>query len=77
MRHSGLQREVLKLYRHCLRAASRKPPETRSNFEYVARRDFLKYLDHDRKDFATIELLLRTGWRKLEAYSMDSVKDIH
>lgn len=77
MRLSGLQREVLKLYRHCLREARKKPEGSRENFRAVARREFRKHRDVDRKDFAAVELLLRMGWRKLELYSADSVKDIH
>ena len=36
-RLSGLQREVLSLYRRCLRAARNKPVDTRPNFEAFAR----------------------------------------
>lgn len=75
-RLSGLQREVLKLYRLCLRASNAKPqPE---HFKSVVRRDFRKYQHEiDKKDFATVEFLLRTGHRKLEQYSEQGVKDIH
>ena len=77
MRLSGLQKDVLKLYRHCLRAARKKPEHARENFRAVAKREFRKYDDLDRKDFAAVELLLRMGWRKLEVYSSGSVRDIH
>ncbi|EHY52007.1 hypothetical protein HRR83_003428 [Exophiala dermatitidis] len=77
MRLSGLQREVLKLYRQCLRAARKKPEATRENFRNVARREFRKHQMIDRKDFAAVETLLRMGTRKLELYSSDGVKDIH
>ncbi|EXJ96054.1 hypothetical protein A1O1_01180 [Capronia coronata CBS 617.96] len=77
MRRSGLQREVLKLYRQCLRAAGKKPEATRDNFRMVARREFRKNQMVDKKDFAAVETLLRMGSRKLELYSSEGVKDIH
>ncbi|KIW17634.1 hypothetical protein PV08_04829 [Exophiala spinifera] len=93
MRYSGLQREVMKLYRQCLRAAGKKP-EVRANsvafshrliglksskthFRDAARREFRKHQKVDKKDFAAIEALLRMGSRKLELYSSPGVKDIH
>lgn len=36
-RYSGLQRDVLSLYRQCLRVARKKPTETRKHFEQFAR----------------------------------------
>ncbi|EXJ79259.1 hypothetical protein A1O3_08760 [Capronia epimyces CBS 606.96] len=77
MRRSGLQREVLKLYRQCLRAAGKKPEATRENFRTVTRREFRKNQAVDKKDFAAVEALLRMGSRKLELYSSEGVKDIH
>jgi len=77
MRHSGLQREVLKLYRHCLRAAGQKPEASRQNFRNAARREFRKNQTIDKKDFAAVEALLRMGTRKLELYSSPGVRDIH
>ncbi|KIX06914.1 uncharacterized protein Z518_04890 [Rhinocladiella mackenziei CBS 650.93] len=77
MRYSGLQREVLKLYRQCLREAGKKPEATRQNFRDAARREFRKNQKIDKKDFSAIETLLRMGSRKLELYSSPGVKDIH
>lgn len=75
-RLSGLQREVIKLYRQCLRASRNKPES--EHFKSVTRREFRKYQHAiDKKDFATIEFLLRTGHRKLEMYSDPGVTDIH
>lgn len=75
-RLSGLQREVLKLYRACLRAAHQK--ENPENFVRVTKREFRKYQHQiDKKDFGTVEFLLRTGHRKLEQYSDRGVRDIH
>ncbi|KAH7062095.1 hypothetical protein B0J12DRAFT_226190 [Macrophomina phaseolina] len=36
-RYSGLQRDVLSLYRQCLRVARKKPADTRKHFEQFAR----------------------------------------
>jgi hypothetical protein len=41
------------------------------------RREFRRNKDVDKKDFATIEFLLRTGNRKLEMYSAPSITNIH
>lgn len=74
---SGLQREVLSLYRRCLRAALKKPEETRHNFIEFAREEFKKNADLDKKDFAAIEHLLRRGRRQLEIYESPSIRNIH
>ncbi|RMZ80691.1 hypothetical protein DV738_g2687, partial [Chaetothyriales sp. CBS 135597] len=77
MKLSGLQKEVLKLYRHCLREAGKKPAHSRQRFRDAARREFTRYRNLDRKDFSAIETLLRMGHRKLELYSSPGVTDIH
>lgn len=69
---------IFSLYRRCLRTARTKPAETRPNFERVIRNEFRKNQHAvSRKDFGTIEFLLRMGERKLETYSAPSVRDIH
>ncbi|KAF8422864.1 complex 1 protein-domain-containing protein [Tirmania nivea] len=73
---TGLQRDVLSLYRACLRQARLKPVETRENFRQFARDEFRSHVDVDRKDFNTIEYLLRTGRRKLETYSSEGIRNI-
>lgn len=75
-RLSGLQRDVLALYRNCLRAARKKPTDTRPNFESFARREFEKHLHMDRKDFGSIEFLLRKGTRQLETYEAPNITNI-
>lgn len=75
-RLSGLQRDVLALYRRCLRAARAKPAETRSNFESFARREFEKNIDLDKKDFGAVEFLLRKGDRQLEMYQASNITNI-
>ncbi|OLN88503.1 Succinate dehydrogenase assembly factor 1, mitochondrial [Colletotrichum chlorophyti] len=60
---SGLQKEVLGLYRQCLREIRKKP-------------EFGRYLSVDKRDFSVVEHLLRKGRRQLETYSSPSIKDI-
>ncbi|RPA83368.1 hypothetical protein BJ508DRAFT_360581 [Ascobolus immersus RN42] len=73
---TGLQKEVLKLYRACLRASRSKLPEYRKGFEDFTRAEFRKHLSLNRKDFTTIEYLLRAGNKKLDTMSADDVKRI-
>ena len=75
-RLSGLQKDVLVLYRRCLRACRAKPVETRLNFKAFARREFDKHMDLNKKDFSTIEFMLRKGNRQLEIYEAPGVTNI-
>lgn len=75
-RLSGIQRDVLSLYRRCLRAARTKPTDTRPNFEHFARREFDKARGLDKKDFSAIEYMLRKGERQLETYSEKGVHNV-
>ena len=75
-RLSGLQRDVLSLYRRCLRAARLKPSANRPNFEAFARREFARYLPLDKKDFGAIEFLLRKGQKQLEVYEAPGIRNI-
>ncbi|KAI0539970.1 hypothetical protein GGR58DRAFT_523494 [Xylaria digitata] len=61
MRLSGLQKEVLSLYRSCLRESRKKPKATRPHFESFARSEFDKHIKFDKRDFSAIEFLLRKG----------------
>ncbi|KAM0802813.1 complex 1 protein-domain-containing protein [Usnea florida] len=76
MRLSGLQREVLSLYRHCLREVEKKPVHSRENFRSYARSEFERNIALDKKDFAAIEYLLRKGQRQLEIYSSPGIRNI-
>ncbi|GAW26297.1 putative found in mitochondrial proteome [Rosellinia necatrix] len=76
MRLSGLQKEVISLYRGCLRESRKKPKATRHHFEAFARSEFDKNMQIDRKDFAAIEFLVRKGRRQLDLYSAPGIKDI-
>lgn len=75
-RLSGLQKDVLSLYRRCLRAARIKPRETRPNFEAFARREFEKHLEVDKKDFSAVEFFIRKGTRQLETYEAPNITNI-
>ncbi|KAF9979066.1 hypothetical protein BGZ73_006303 [Actinomortierella ambigua] len=77
VRRSGLQQEVITLYRNCFRAARLKPQENRANFQKFIRMQFRKHSDVKAKDFATIEYLLRMGKRQLQAYSSPSIQNVH
>ncbi|TAQ88424.1 hypothetical protein B7494_g3284 [Chlorociboria aeruginascens] len=65
MRLSGLQKEVLALYRKCLRESRKKPPNARAHFESFTRTEFQKHVTLDKKDFSAIEFLLRKGQRQV------------
>ncbi|KAL4930599.1 succinate dehydrogenase assembly factor 1 [Aspergillus undulatus] len=75
-RLSGLQREVLSLYRKCLREIRKKPVESQSNFRFYARMEFEKHISISKKDFSAIEYLLRKGSRQLEMYSSPGIRNI-
>lgn len=75
-RLSGLQRDVLALYRRCLRAARLKPTANRPNFEAFARREFARNITVDKKDFSAIEFLLRKGHKQLEIYEAPNIRNI-
>ncbi|EON66678.1 hypothetical protein W97_05924 [Coniosporium apollinis CBS 100218] len=75
-RLSGLQRDVLSLYRQCLRAAAKKPAKTQQNFKMFARNEFREHISLNKKDFATIEFLLRKGHRQLEIYADPGITNI-
>ncbi|KAJ5309139.1 hypothetical protein PENANT_c014G04293 [Penicillium antarcticum] len=75
-RLSGLQRDVLSLYRKCLREIRKKPTESRPNFKTHARAEFQKHLSVNKKDFSAVEYLLRKGHRQLEMYASPGIRNI-
>ncbi|KAJ5157547.1 uncharacterized protein N7482_008647 [Penicillium canariense] len=83
-RLSGLQREVLSLYRQCLREVRKKPLESQSNFKNYARpadpsrrsAEFQKHRSVNKKDFSAVEYLLRKGHRQLEMYASPGIRNI-
>ncbi|CAK43373.1 hypothetical protein M747DRAFT_231117 [Aspergillus niger ATCC 13496] len=74
-RLSGLQRQVLALYRTCLREAGKKPIV--SNYlAALSKAEFRKNSSVSKKDFGAIEYLLRKGQRQLEMYSAPGIRNI-
>ncbi|GAB2269607.1 hypothetical protein Dimus_004532 [Dionaea muscipula] len=66
-RLSGMQKQVLSLYRGFLRAARSKAPEDRAKMESFVSAEFrrkAKLVDH--KNFLYIEYLLRRGKKQLD-----------
>ncbi|KAF9026104.1 hypothetical protein BDZ89DRAFT_1016381 [Hymenopellis radicata] len=76
LRRSGLQKDVLGLYRRALRMVRTKPPSTRPKFLL-----FVRYTFHHNattvspRNLSVIEHLLRQGKKQLEMYEDASVKD--
>ena len=73
---SGLQKDVINLYRSCIRASYKKGPARQEFIDY-ARQEFHKFRGLSRKDFTTIEYLLRRGNRQLETYSSPNLTRVH
>lgn len=64
---SGMQKQVLSLYRGFLRAARSKSEEERSKIESVVSQEFRSNSKEvDRKNFQYIEYLLRLGYKQLD-----------
>ncbi|KAL2349397.1 hypothetical protein Fmac_003397 [Flemingia macrophylla] len=64
---SGIQKQVLSLYRGFLRAARSKSHDERRNIESVVSQEFRRNAkDVDRKNFLYIEYLLRRGNKQLD-----------
>ncbi|KAI8920648.1 hypothetical protein BC831DRAFT_478017 [Entophlyctis helioformis] len=77
MARTGLQREVLALYKDFLRAVQTKPQEAQGRFKARITSQFR----HDaatvsRRDFGTIEYLVRRGRKQLELLRSEGVVDI-
>ncbi|KAK7251764.1 hypothetical protein RIF29_35248 [Crotalaria pallida] len=66
-RLSGMQKQVLSLYRGFLRAARTKSPEERHKIESIVSEEFHRNSKEvDRKNFLYIEYLLRRGKKQLD-----------
>ncbi|ESQ52656.1 hypothetical protein EUTSA_v10017481mg [Eutrema salsugineum] len=64
---SGMQKQVLSLYRGFLRAARSKTTEDRRRIEMIVSTEFHKNSKEvDRKNFQYIEYLLRLGTKQLD-----------
>ncbi|KAF8510081.1 hypothetical protein BU17DRAFT_55707 [Hysterangium stoloniferum] len=71
---SGLQSEIIHLYRKALRTIRTKPAHTRPRFLLTIRHAF-RSPSVSARDFSAVEFLLRRGQRQLEVWSDKSVKD--
>lgn len=78
MRSSGLQHQVLSLYRKTLKAARKKDIEYKCNDSCEFVRDSFRFNATDvcRTDFRTIEFLMRQGEKKLKLLSNPSTRGI-
>ncbi|KAI0354967.1 hypothetical protein OH77DRAFT_1504612 [Trametes cingulata] len=75
-RRSGLQREVLSLYRRALRMVNTKPSSAQPKFRLFVRYSFKTQATAiSPRDIATIEHLLRRGKRQVEMYEDPKVRD--
>ncbi|KAH9891649.1 hypothetical protein C8Q73DRAFT_81518 [Cubamyces lactineus] len=75
-RRSGLQREVLSLYRRALRMVNTKPPAAQPKFRLFVRYSFkTQAAAVSPRDVSTIEHLLRRGRRQIEMYEDPKVRD--
>ncbi|EEF30222.1 succinate dehydrogenase assembly factor 1, mitochondrial [Ricinus communis] len=64
---SGMQKQVLSLYRSFLRAARLKSPEDRRQIESLVSAEFRRNSKEvDRKNFLYIEYLIRRGRKQLD-----------
>ncbi|EGN92144.1 hypothetical protein SERLA73DRAFT_117784 [Serpula lacrymans var. lacrymans S7.3] len=73
---SGLQREVLSLYRRALRMVRTKPPATQPKFRLFVQHNFrILASSISPRDVEAIEHLLRRGRRQIEMYEDHAVKD--
>ncbi|KIK52048.1 hypothetical protein GYMLUDRAFT_180533 [Collybiopsis luxurians FD-317 M1] len=76
LRKSGIQKDVLSLYRRALRMVKTKPPSTQDKFSLFVRYTFRQNASSvSPRDVNAIEHLMRKGKRQLEMYEHPSVKD--
>ncbi|KAJ7069785.1 hypothetical protein C8F01DRAFT_976969 [Mycena amicta] len=74
--HSGVQKEVLSLYRRALRIPRTKPAASRTKWNLMLRYTFrLQAARAAPGAFSTIEYLLRAGRRQLDMFEDPNAKD--
>jgi succinate dehydrogenase assembly factor 1 len=78
VRHSGMQKTVLSLYRQSLQAAARLPSEeARASARDLVRREYReKASTVDKMDFQRVEHLIRHAKKKLELFAMPGVTSV-
>lgn len=75
-RYSGIQKEVLKLYRVCLRTVKTKTPETQPHWRRFVRDLFKAQQNVPKVKFTIIEFMIRKGYKMHEMYLSPQIKDI-
>ena len=74
VRHSGLQKEILRLYKELLRTAQKKELP-RSSIENIRQR-FRQRAEWPHRDIETIEAWLRQGRSQLEILQRPETKNV-
>lgn len=75
-RHLEVPTKLLQIYQVCYWSTS----ETRLTIlahTVFSRTEFRNHISIDKKDFPTIEYLLRKGQRQVDIYKSPQIKDIH
>ncbi|KAF8158156.1 hypothetical protein B0H34DRAFT_443326 [Crassisporium funariophilum] len=75
LKRSGLQNDVLNLYRRALRMVNTKPVAARPSFLLFVRYTFHENSQVSPRNVSFIEHLLRKGVRQVELYEDPGVKD--
>ncbi|EFJ51616.1 hypothetical protein VOLCADRAFT_79757 [Volvox carteri f. nagariensis] len=75
-RFTGLQRQVLGLYRACLRSIRAKPEEARPSLFAFARSEFERNRNISPRDIQRIEHLLRHGRKLMELLKASEAKGV-
>lgn len=70
IRHSGLQKEVLKMYRIFMKEISKKPVETREELKIQVRENFKLRKNIPIRDIQRIEHWLRYAKRQLDIFKL-------
>ncbi|KDQ06785.1 hypothetical protein BOTBODRAFT_140732 [Botryobasidium botryosum FD-172 SS1] len=76
VRHSGLQRQVLALYRRTLRMVRTKPTAARPKFLLFARYHFRERGGAvSPRNITAVEYMVRQGMKQVEMFENPSIKD--
>ncbi|OBZ71327.1 Succinate dehydrogenase assembly factor 1A, mitochondrial [Grifola frondosa] len=76
LRRSGLQKEVIALYRRALRMVNTKPTHAQPKFSLFVRYTFrTQAASVSSREVAAIEHMLRRGRRQVEMYEDGNVRD--
>mmetsp|Transcript_23574 Transcript_23574/g.65388 ORF Transcript_23574/g.65388 Transcript_23574/m.65388 type:complete len:94 (+) Transcript_23574:253-534(+) len=67
---SGIQKQVLSLYRSALRTAREMPSEQRVTTQKYIQQELGRHRDIKKTEYMRIEYLIRKGWKQLEVVKM-------